>query len=96
VTSALSRAHYAAERIGRIPGYALAWPSRPFFKEFTLTTPLPAAKLNQVLLKKHGLIGGYDLGRLDKALAHHWLLAVTDMNTPDEIDRLADALESIR
>jgi len=49
-----------------------------------------------VLLKKHGIIGGYDLGRLDKSHANHWLLAVTDMNTKDEIDRLATALESIR
>jgi len=92
----LSRAHYAAQRIAQIPGYALAWPGRPFFKEFTLKTPLPAAKLNQTLLKKHDIIGGYDLGRLDKQLADHWLLAVTDMNTKDEIDQLANALETIR
>jgi len=92
----LSRAHYAAERLSKIPGYALAYPNRPFFKEFTLKTPLPAAKLNQVLLKRHEIIGGYDLGRLDKSHANHWLLAVTDMNTKDEIDRLATALESIR
>jgi len=92
----LSRAHYAAERIAQLPGYALAFPERAFFKEFTLRTPRPAAKLNQALLRKHGIIGGYDLGRLDKGLADHWLLAVTDMNTRAEIDRLVSALESLR
>ena len=49
-----------------------------------------------MLLKKHGILGGLDLGRVDKALGNQWLLAVTDMNSRDEIDRLATALETIR
>jgi glycine dehydrogenase subunit 1 len=92
----LSRAHYAAQRITAIPGWKLAWPKRGFFNEFTLTCPVPAAKVNQVLLRKHGILGGFDLGRVDKTLASHWLLAVTDMNSRAEIDRLATALEAIR
>ncbi|MBM3984113.1 MAG: aminomethyl-transferring glycine dehydrogenase subunit GcvPA [Planctomycetes bacterium] len=92
----LSRAHYAAERIKAIPGWKLAHPRRGFFNEFTVTCPLPASKVNQQLLKKHGILGGLDLGRVDKALANQWLLAVTDLNTREEIDRLATALETIR
>jgi glycine dehydrogenase subunit 1 len=91
----LSRAHYAAERIKAVPGWKLTWPRRGFFNEFTVTCPIPAAKVNQVLLKKHGILGGFDLGRVDKALANQWLLAVTDMNSREEIDRLAQALETI-
>jgi len=94
--SNLSRAHYAAQRITAIPGFALTYPMRAFFNEFTLTCPLPAARVNQVLLKKHGILGGFDLGRVDKALANQWLLAVTDLNSRAEIDRLATALETIR
>lgn len=92
----LSRSHYAAGRIAALPGYELTWPEHSFFKEFTVSTPLPAGKLNKVLLKKHGIIGGYDLGRMDKSLANRWLVAVTDVNTKDEIDALVAALETIR
>ncbi|MHC5210555.1 MAG: aminomethyl-transferring glycine dehydrogenase subunit GcvPA [Planctomycetota bacterium] len=92
----LSRAHYAAERIAAIPGYSLTYPRHAFFKEFSVTTPIPAAKVNAQLLRKHGILGGYDLGREDKTRKHEWLLAVTDMNTKDEIDRLVAALETIR
>jgi glycine dehydrogenase subunit 1 len=92
----LSRAHYAAERIAAIPGYALTYPKHAFFKEFSVTTPIPAAKVNAQLLRKHGILGGYDLGRLDGARKHEWLLAVTDMNPKAEIDRLVAALETIR
>jgi glycine dehydrogenase subunit 1 len=92
----LSRAHYAAERIAALPGYALTYPKHAFFKEFSVTTPIPAKKLNAQLLRKHGILGGYDLGRLDKARQNEWLLAVTDMNTKAEIDSLVAALETIR
>jgi glycine dehydrogenase subunit 1 len=91
----LSRAHYAAERITALPGWSLTYPERSFFKEFCLTTPIPAADVNARLLDDHGILGGFDLGRLDPAHANHWLLAVTDMNSPDEIDRLITALENI-
>jgi glycine dehydrogenase subunit 1 len=92
----LSRAHAAAQRIAAVPGFALAHPEQPFFKEFTVTTPMPASKLNKALLRKHGIIGGYDLGRLDRRLADRWLVAVTDMTTPEQIDDLVAALESLR
>jgi glycine dehydrogenase subunit 1 len=92
----LSRARYAAERIAALPGWELTYPQHPYFKEFTVTTPIPAAKVNARLLRRHGILGGYDLGRLDRARKHQWLLAVTDMNTRDEIDRLVAALETIR
>ena len=92
----LSRAHYAAGRIAAVPGYRLTWPDQPYFKEFTVTTPLPAKEVNKRLLKKHGIIGGLDLGRVDKAMANQWLVAVTDMNPKSEIDQLIAALETIR
>ncbi len=92
----LSRAQYAAHGIAAIPGYALAFPRQPFFKEFTVTTPIPAREVNRRLLKKHGILGGLDLGRVDRTMANRWLVAVTDMNPKPEIDRLLAALETIR
>jgi glycine dehydrogenase subunit 1 len=92
----LARAHYAASRIAVIPGWKLTYPKQSFFKEFCVTAPVPAARVNRELLRKHDIIGGFDVGRVDAAHPNDWLLAVTDMNTKAEIDRLVLALETIR
>lgn len=92
----LSRAHYAADRIASIDGYELTYHAGSFFKEFCITTPRPAAEINQRLLDDHGIIGGFDLGRLDPARANQMLVAVTDMNPREEIDALVTALEAVK
>jgi glycine dehydrogenase subunit 1 len=87
------KAHYAADKISRIPGYSLPF-NAPFFHEFTVKCPKPLAQVNAVLLE-HGILGGYDLGQDYPALKDHMLIAVTEMNTRDEIDALADLLEEV-
>ena len=105
----LSRSHYAAKNIDQLEGYALAFPERPFFNEFAIRTPLPAAEINRRLLAEHDILGGFDMGRLadgsgeggawagDERLIddHLLLLAVTDANPRSQIDALADALGEI-
>jgi glycine dehydrogenase subunit 1 len=49
------------------------------------------AELNAHLLE-HGILGGYDLGQDYPALTDHMLIAVTEMNTREEIDALVDIL----
>ncbi len=56
-----SKAHYAAEKISRIPGYSLCFDA-PFFHEFSVCCPKPVAEINAHLLE-HGFLGGYDLGQ---------------------------------
>ena len=92
----LSRAHYAAERIAALPGWSLTYPDKAFFKEFSVTAPVPAAEVNRRLLEEHDILGGFDLGRLDDARANELLVAVTDVNTKDDIDALVAALETIK
>ncbi|MFH1524671.1 MAG: glycine dehydrogenase, partial [Chloroflexota bacterium] len=41
---------------------------------------------------EHGFLGGYDLGQDYPTLKDYMLLAVTEMNTKDEIDALVDVL----
>ena len=53
--------------------------------------PEPAAELNAHLLA-HDIIGGYDLGQDHPQLENHMLIAVTEMNTKEEIDDLVDVL----
>ncbi len=84
------KAHYAAETLGKIPGYSLRF-SDPFFHEFTLRCPKPIAEINARLLD-HGILGGYDLGQDYPELSDHMLVAVTEMNSKEEIDLLAEVL----
>jgi glycine dehydrogenase subunit 1 len=84
------KAHYAAEQIAALPGYALAV-DRPFFQEFVVSCPLPPREVNRTLLER-GIVGGYDVsGRF----ANGMLLCVTELNTRDEIELLVNALEAI-
>jgi glycine dehydrogenase subunit 1 len=85
------KAHYAAGEIARLPGYRL-WNDGDFFHEFVVSCPRPVAELNEHLLE-HEIIGGYDIGRDYPELANHMLIAVTEMNTKDEIDDLVAVLE---
>ncbi len=87
------KAHYAARQIDALEGYSVDM-SKPFFKEFVVTCPAPVAAINEVLLEHWGIIGGYDLSRDYSARENQMLLAVTEMNTKDEIDTLVEALRS--
>jgi len=84
------KAHYAAEQIGKLPGYQVAT-TRSFFKEFVVRCPQPPAEINRQLLG-HKIIGGYELGQTYPHLADCLLFGVTEMNTKAEIDRLVEAL----
>ena len=46
-------------------------------------------------LLEHGILGGYDLGQDYPTLKNHLLIAVTEMNTREEIDALVDALSEV-
>ena len=87
------RAHYAADRIDALAGYAVLR-HRPFFKEFVVRCPRPVKEINDLLLDEWGIIGGYDLGRNYPELKDHMLLCVTEMNPREEIDLLVEALAS--
>jgi glycine dehydrogenase subunit 1 len=86
------KAHYAADRIGKIKGFELAFPNAPFFKEFTVRT---SRDVNKVMdsCRQRGILAGVPLSRFarDKDC---FLVAVTEKRTKDEIDQLANALEN--
>ncbi len=89
------KAHYAAEQINQIDGYSVDM-SKPFFKEFVVTCPKPVSEINEILLEHWGIIGGYDLAKDYEDRPNQMLLAVTEMNTKDEIDTLVDALDDAK
>ena len=87
------KAHYAAQALGKVKGYRLKF-NDTFFHEFVLECPMPAADINAHLLE-HSFLGGYDLGQDYPSLANHLLIAVTEMNSKDEIDMLAEVLAEV-
>jgi len=87
------KAHYAAEQLSKIKGMGLCF-TEPFFHEFALCVNQPAEEVNAHLLE-HGILGGYALGQDYPALKNHLLIAVTEMNTKEEIDTLVDVLSEV-
>ncbi|MCG2784790.1 MAG: aminomethyl-transferring glycine dehydrogenase subunit GcvPA [Anaerolineae bacterium] len=87
------KAHYAAAELSKIKGVGLCF-SQPFFHEFAVCFPEPVAAINEHLLE-HGILGGYDLGRDYPGLKDHLLVAVTEMNSKDEIDALVEVVKEV-
>lgn len=87
------KAHYAASRIASPPGFKV-WNHAPFFHEFVVRCPIPAEQVSALLLDQ-GILAGYQLARDYPELENHLLLAVTEMNTREEIDFLVDSLAEV-
>ena len=87
------KAHYAAQKLGRLKGYKVI-AKTPFFHEFILQCPRPVEQINATLLEQ-GFLGGYDLSKDFPTLKNSMLLAVTEMNTKDQIDALAETLAEV-
>jgi len=85
------KAHYAAKQISSIKGYKVKT-SSPFFHEFIVECPMPVSELTTHLLG-HGILGGYDLSEAYPALKNCMLVAVTEMNSKDDIDMFVDVLK---
>jgi glycine dehydrogenase subunit 1 len=88
------KAHYAAQQIASIPGFEIAF-ENPFFNEFTICCPLPAADITANLLADHDIIAGYDLGQDYEGMEMHLLIAVTELNSREEIDYLVETLSEV-
>jgi len=84
------KAHYAAQRIARLPGYSLAFDGL-FFKEFVVRCPRPPSAVNRALLER-GIVGGLDVSQY---VENGLLLCVTELHTREEIERLVEALAEI-
>jgi glycine dehydrogenase subunit 1 len=83
-------AHFLADQIGDVPGYRVAM-AGPFFNEFVVQTPVPAAVVLSQLLELR-ILGGLDLGLVDPKLDHCLLLCATEMNSREGIEQMVAAL----
>jgi glycine dehydrogenase subunit 1 len=87
------KAHYAAKQINAIQGFKVL-DEKPFFNEFAVKCLKPVNEINDALIE-NGIIGGYDLGKDYAHLKDHMLIAVTEMNSKEEIDTLVEVLRSL-
>jgi glycine cleavage system P protein (glycine dehydrogenase) subunit 1 len=86
-----AKAHYAAERLARVPGVSLRF-AAPFFKEFALKLPKSPERVAGRLARQ-GFLAGVPLKSFDRSLGDCLLIAVTEKRTKTEIDAFAAALE---
>jgi len=84
----VAKAAYTAERLSEIPGVEPLFPGAPFFKEFAVRLPRPAAEVRDELIGR-GFLAGVPLPDAD---GHALLVAVTERRTKAEIDALAGAM----
>jgi glycine dehydrogenase subunit 1 len=87
------KAHYAADQISGIMGYEL-WSDQTIFNEFLIRCPRPAQEIYNHLLE-HNLIAGYPIGKDYPGFEDYLLIAVTEMNTKEDIDWLVAGLEEV-
>lgn len=86
----IAKAQYAKTRL-EAAGFSIPFVG-PFFNEFVIDCKAPVKEINDHLLQK-SLIGGYDLGRDDRELSNHMLVAVTELRAKEEIDLFVDEME---
>jgi glycine dehydrogenase subunit 1 len=91
--SCYHKAHYAAAEIAKLKGFSLKFKD-PFFHEFVMESPIPAAELNLRLLEL-GIVGGYALGAEYPGMQNCMLLTVTELNSKEEIDYLVETLAEV-
>ncbi|MFN2386636.1 MAG: aminomethyl-transferring glycine dehydrogenase subunit GcvPA [Thermoanaerobaculia bacterium] len=84
-----AKAEYLKERIAATPGFSIPF-SGPTFNEFTVRAPGPAAPLLSRLAAR-GILAGIPLSRWGGE-PNGFIVAATEMNTREAMDRLLAAL----
>jgi glycine dehydrogenase subunit 1 len=85
----VAKARYAADVLTSLPGVSLAFEA-PFFKEFTIRLPRPAAEVRDALMDRGYLAGVPAAGHEDLLV-----VALTERRTRSEIDGLASAMGEV-
>jgi glycine dehydrogenase subunit 1 len=87
----LARGRYALARLLDVPGVERAHDG-PFFREFVLRLPRPAAAVAARVREQSGILAGIPLDRYIPGRERELLVAVTEKRCRAEIDALAAAL----
>jgi glycine dehydrogenase subunit 1 len=85
-----AKAEYLKAGIAKLPGFRIPY-AGPTFNEFLVEASEPAAPL-LARLAARGVLAGVPLSRWDASRPNAFLVAATEMNQKDEMDRLVAAL----
>jgi glycine dehydrogenase subunit 1 len=88
------KAHYAFEKLTAIPGVKPTFPGEPFAFEFAIDLGRNASEVRDALLQKD-ILAGLPLGDYYPAHQNSLLVAVTEVRSKQEIDRLAAELAAL-
>ncbi|MGH9442978.1 MAG: glycine dehydrogenase, partial [Thermoanaerobaculia bacterium] len=88
-----SKAEYLKKRIAGTPGFSIETRG-PVFNEFCVRCPKPAGEI-VAHLGARNILAGVPLTRWFPGRTHEMLVAVTEMNTKEEMDRYAAELGTI-
>jgi glycine dehydrogenase subunit 1 len=86
-------ASYAYSKLTAVAGVTRTFPAI-FFNEFCITLPCDARDVIGDLVDR-GFAAGFPVGRYYPGMERVALVALTEMRTKEEIDRLAAALEAV-
>jgi glycine dehydrogenase subunit 1 len=89
----LQKAHYAAAEVAKIDGFELNF-TAPFFNEFVVRTPGPAAEILKRALERK-IIAGVALQPYYQEMVDSLLVCVTETAKKQAIDNLVDTLSEI-
>ncbi len=90
----LNAAQYLRAGIESLSGYSVPY-SAPVFNEMVVRSEArPAAEVVSSLAEQ-GILAGVDLGRFRETWSHDLLLAVTELHTREDLDRLLAALAEL-
>jgi glycine dehydrogenase subunit 1 len=93
----MARTRYAMTRLAEIPGIRVPFAATPHAKEFVLDLTAAGRTVADVaaVLRARGIFLGVDLSREQPALGQAALVAVTEVITQGDIDRLATELAEV-
>lgn len=91
--SCLSRAEYFKSQLGSANGFEFPY-ATPTFNEVTVRRTEGAAAPLLASVAAQGILAGVDLGQFDKAWEKDFLVAFTERDSKEDIDRLVEALKS--
>ena len=89
----LRKADYLKNRLAHVSDFNIHF-STDTFNEFVLECPRPVEEVLNAL-KQERIIGGYPLESSYPDLKNCLLICVTDLNSREEMDRLAETLEAM-
>lgn len=92
-TQSMTKAHYLAQEITKIAGFELTYPKQTFFKEFVLTTSIPAKDIIDKALK-HNIYAGVDMKLF--GYENQLMIAVTEKKTKADLDRFISVLKEVK